>query len=87
MALLKDDGSLDIKWINSLPIDEFTKVYATLTQEQEDEYCSKLPINESHCSEYAVIVDYSFEDEIARGTMVDAVDFLNKQREKYGLKR
>ena len=86
MALLKEDGSLDIEWLNSLPIDEFTKVYGQLTQEQEDEYCSKLPINESHGPAEAVIVDYSLEEELKRGAAI-ATDFLNKQREKYGLNR
>ena len=41
MALLKEDGSLDIEWLNSLPIDEFTKVYGRLTREQVEEYWAK----------------------------------------------
>ena len=86
MALLKEDGSLDVEWLNSLPVDEFTKVHFRLTQEQKEEYRSKLPINESHGPAEAVIVDYSLEDELKRGAVI-ATDYLNKMREKYGTKR
>lgn len=85
MALLKEDGSLDIEWLNSLPIDEFTKVYGRLTREQVEEYWAKTPTTDGPTQ--PVEVDYSFEEEIARGTMVDAFEFLKKQREKYGLKQ
>ena len=82
MALFKENGSLDVEWIDNLPIEEFTKVYFRLTREQEEEFWNKVPGPTK-----AVVVDYTFEDEIKRGTMVDAVEFLNQQREKYGTKR
>ena len=47
MALLKEDGSLDIERINKLPIEEYIKEIGTLMEEQYKEYLSKLPINES----------------------------------------
>ena len=47
MALLKEDGSLDIERINNLPYEEYMEEMGTLTQEQVKEYISKLPINES----------------------------------------
>lgn len=47
MALLKEDGSLDIERINKLPIEEYMDVVGDLTEEQYEEYLSKLPINES----------------------------------------
>lgn len=81
MALLKDDGSLDIEWLNKLPIEEFTKVFGRLTREQVNEYCSKLSPEESKGPTRAVMVDYPMETD-----GVDAVDFLNKLREKYGIK-
>ena len=48
MALLKEDGSLDIERINKLPIEEYMDVVGNLTEEQYEEYLSKLPINESN---------------------------------------
>ena len=48
MKYLKEDGSLDIKRINQLPIDEYMDVVGDLTEEQYEEYLSKLPINESN---------------------------------------
>ena len=47
MALLKEDGSLDIERINKLPLEEYMEEMGTLTQEQVKEYISKLPINTS----------------------------------------
>ena len=80
MALLKEDGSLDIEWLNSLPIDEFTKVYGRLTREQVEEYWAKTPTTDGPTQ--PVIVDYPMESD-----GVDAFEFLKKQREKYGLKQ
>lgn len=48
MKYIKEDGSLDIKRINQLPIEEFMDVVGDLTEEQYEEYISKLPINESN---------------------------------------
>ena len=87
MALLKEDGSLDMNWLNSLPIEEFDKEFGKLTQEQADEFWARIPINESKGYTQSTIVEYSFEEELERGTIVNAVCFLNKQREKYGTKR
>ena len=40
---LKEDGSLDVERINKLPIEEYMDVMRDLTQEQIEEYISKLP--------------------------------------------
>ncbi len=48
MKYLKEDGSLDIKRINQLPIEEYMNVVGDLTEEQYEEYLSKLPIIESN---------------------------------------
>jgi hypothetical protein len=71
MALLKEDGSLNIEWIHTLPVDEYIKVYGILTREQVDEYWSKT--SSSHRPILPVIVDHPIE-----AVGVDAVDFLNK---------
>lgn len=80
MALLKEDGTLDVERINKLPIEEYMDVIGNLTQEQYQYYLSKLPINEGHEQMKSVVVDDTLAEEIERG---DAEDFLNKMREKY----
>ena len=85
MALLKEDGSLDVERINKLPIEEYMWELGKLSKKQMDEYWSKQPINESDDFPRAIFVDYTLEDELNRGAVI-AIDFLNKQKEKYGLK-
>ena len=85
MAFLKEDGSLDIERINSLPYEEYMDEIGRLTDEQFAEYLSKLPINESHGPMRAVWVDYTMEDEYARGA-VNLRDYLNKHKEEFGVK-
>lgn len=48
MALLKEDGSLDVEHINKLPLEEYMDAIGDLSEEQYEEYLSKLPINESN---------------------------------------
>ena len=48
MALLKEDGSLDVEHINKLPLEEYMDTIGDLSEEQYEEYLSKLPINESN---------------------------------------
>lgn len=66
MAFLKEDGSLDIERINSLPLREFMEAIGDLTQEQYKDYISKLPINESDEPMVATKVDWSIEEELER---------------------
>lgn len=73
MALLKEDGSLDVDWINSLPIEEHVKVFESLTKKQYKEYWSKAPLNESHTTTHAVKVDKPIEE-----WGVDAKKFINQ---------
>ena len=79
---LKEDGSLDIEYINKLPLKEFMDIMGDLTQEQVEEYLSKQPINESKEPMQAINVDWSIEED-----GVDAEDFLNEMREKYLTRR
>ena len=46
MALLKEYGSLDVERINKLPLEEYMDAIGDLSEEQYEEYLSKLPINE-----------------------------------------
>mgnify|MGYP006896624569 CR=1 FL=1 len=67
MALFKEDGSLDIERINALPLEEYKEVIGRLTWEQVEEYFSKTPLNESLQNPHCVEVEYTLEDELARG--------------------
>jgi len=82
MALLKEDVSLDIEWIDSFPLEEHMKLVGTFTHEQFKEYVSAIPFTESKSCPRAVRVNYSLEDELARGSVL-AEDFMNKMRKKY----
>lgn len=67
MALLKEDGSLDVERINQLPLEEQWREIGKFTREQMGEYISKLPINESPSSVKVIRVDYKMEDLLAKG--------------------
>ena len=67
MALLKEDGSLDIEWINKLPLEEKKREMSKLTKEQIKEYASNLPINESKNPVRVLKVNYKMEDLLAKG--------------------
>lgn len=74
MALLKEDGSLDVEWINKLPIEEYMNTLGDLTQEQVKEYMSKVPIDESNEPMRAINVDSNFD------VGVNADDIINNLR-------
>lgn len=78
MALLKEDGSLDVDWIRNLPFEEHVKVIGRLNPKQVEEYCSKSTINETYTSIHAVKIDKPIEE-----LGLDAMEFINKMREKY----
>ena len=63
MALLKEDGSLDIERINQLPIEEYMEEIGDLTDTQYKEYLSKIPLNESKETTKAVLVNYLMEED------------------------
>ena len=81
MALLKEDGSLDIERIRKLPLDEKLHEMGSFTKEQVEEYFSKVPISESHKPLKPVKVDYSMEDLLAKG-WATAEQISNMIREK-----
>ena len=76
MALLKEDGSLDIERINKLSIEEHMKEVGSFTRKQYKQYVSTIPINEGKTYPRAIKVDTPHG--------VDAEEFMNKMREKYG---
>lgn len=78
MVPLKENGELDIERINEQPI-EYMEVIGGLTEEQYKEYLSNLPINESKEPVRAVVVDYTLEEELERGSVL-AEDLINKLR-------
>lgn len=75
---LYEDGSLNVEKIRHLPIDEKMKVMGKMTQEQIDEYWSKIPINESQNVSIKITGRYKMKD---RG--VDAFEVLEKIRKAY----
>ena len=78
MALLKEDGNLDVDRINKLPLEEYMNAMGDLTQEQVKEYISNLPINESNEPMRAVVVDYPMEED-----GVDAEELINNLRNRH----
>lgn len=82
MVPLKEDGSLDIEYINSLPLDEYMNVMGELTRDQVEEYISKLPPDTSREPVRAIEVDYELDDELKRGSVL-ADELIDRLRKKY----
>lgn len=77
----------DIERINKLPIDEYIKVVGNFTQDEYKDFFSKQPINEGNEPFHAVMVDCTLEEDVKNNDMINADDFLNEMREKYGLNK
>lgn len=80
MALLKEDGSLDIERIKNLPIFEWMDLMGELTDEQFEEYTSKSPINESVCNE----VPYTTNEELDRRGYIKLSTVINNMKKEFG---
>lgn len=85
MVFLKEDGSLDIERMNALPIEEHMKMVGELTDDQYHQYVASFPENDGTQPVKAIVVDYSMEDEIKRGTAVDIDEYLKRKRKELGL--
>ena len=84
MIPLKEDGSLDVKRIRKLPLDSRVNIVSKLNDKQLVEYMKYTSLNESVKRPVrAVIVDYTMEEDIARGNGVEAFGFLEEMRIKY----
>lgn len=81
MALLKEDGTLDVERINKLPYEEYMEVMGTLTEAQVNEYLSALPINEAKEPVRAEKTNYTLEDELEQGAVIASDYIKNKMRE------
>ena len=84
MVFLKEDGSLDLKRIKSLPLEKRLKMVAKMTESQYRAYV--LSFNISECSQRPIkpiVVNYSFEEFISSGKGVEAFSFIKKMEEKY----
>lgn len=82
MALLKEDGSLDVERINKLPIDEYMKVIGELTESQYKEYRSATPINESYEPIKPIIYEGTYEEDVARNGGVLLEDKIRRLKEE-----
>lgn len=74
MALLKEDGSLDIERINKLPREERMKEIGSFTREQFHEYISKIPLNEGYTHTRVIKFD--------KPMGVNLSDVINKIKKK-----
>ena len=81
MALLKEDGSLDVERINKLPIEEYMDAMGDLTQEQVKEYLSKLPLDESNEPMRAMKVGSGFDDGVNADDVINNLRKMCKNRQ------
>lgn len=77
MALLKEDGSLDVERIQKLPYNEYIHEISNFTKEQYDEYVSKIPINESQGTVIPIVVE-DVDEYLKNNGYVNAWDVINK---------
>lgn len=84
-APLKPDGTLDIEYINQLPIEEYIEVISSLTDEQYAFFHSNKQVSKSCHHRKGMIVNYTMEDEIERGTGVLLSDFITKLKNELGI--
>ena len=77
---LKEDGSLDIERINSLPLYEFTEVIGCLSGSQRKYYYSNMPILEG--KQHTKAVKFFSYDEIIKKGGIDIDDYLAKKLEE-----
>ena len=85
MALLKEDGSLDIDRINNLPKNDWMNLMGELTNEQFKEYKSKCPLNEGINSEIIYEVNCTMEEDMEGAGFIKVTDMLNNLKKKYGI--
>lgn len=87
MALLKEDGSLDIERINKLPFEKRIDEISRLSSSQLNENVCKRLINKATAHRGPIKTKYSLEDEIKMGRIILAEDVLKIMREKYLIRR
>ena len=71
-TLLKEDGSLDVEWINKLPLGERLDEMRKFTREQMEEYFSKVGITFNESTK-PTKVDYKIEEVEVRYYTIDDI--------------
>ena len=71
-TLLKEDGSLDVEWINKLPLGERLDEMRKFTREQMEEYFSKVGITFNESAK-PTKVDYKIEEVEVRYYTIDDI--------------
>lgn len=80
MALLKEDGSLDIERINTLPLDEYKKEIFSLSSEQYHEFMSngcRGIIKKNQKPVQPILVKRSLQEELESGNVFRIEDVIN----------
>ena len=81
MVFLKEDGSLDIERIDSLPHDERVRMIGKMTEKELECYLKSFPMNEDKKQPIKVIkVSYGFDDP---RNGVDAFEFLDELEKEF----
>ena len=81
MALLKEDGSLDVERINNLPLKEYMEEIGDFTEEQYMEYVSKLPVNDSNEPVRVINVDSSFDMGVNADEVINSIRELSEDKQ------
>ena len=82
MVPLREDGSLEIERINSLPLEDYMDMVSNLTDEQLGEYRTKLPLKEFPSSINAIKVNFGFDDPRSG---VDMDKYIAQKKRKYDI--
>lgn len=82
MLPLKEDGSLDIEFINLLPFHDYLEALGSFTHQQLQDYMSKLPEDRPDEPMIAHKVDFDLDDPRSGA---DAHKYLAQKKKKYGI--
>lgn len=77
MRSVREDGSLDVKFIKKLPFEDFIEVKNKLAHEQVLQVYDTRPQKHGGTVK-GIVVDYTMDDEIDWGFGIDFKDFLRR---------
>lgn len=81
---LKQDGTVDVEKIDNMPSDEYLHVLEAMTQEQYQYYSDNSPANKGNNGpSKAIPVNYTLEEALEKGWLVDANKHIQELRDKY----
>jgi len=75
MALLKEDGSLDVERIKALPLKEYIDEISHFTKEQHEEYVSHISLNGS--KKPMPVIYGSLKEDLESGEYFDMRELIN----------